>query len=212
MSEQRRGKTVTKFGAYQSPSMSGSFAHLNLGSLVVSSLTAYNQVIKNVTTVDELQSIQSISANSISSVTVSAISMSAGSLTLPLSGVLVSDGLSISALAWTSQNDFLRGDGVFAPGGSSGSTGNYDTQINSLSSSVTSLQTATGDLNNSKVPYLGATANVNLGSYGITASRFYASNTTPLAINELTSKTYVDSLTSTPVVNSSTKGFTWFAV
>jgi len=355
--EQQRGKVVTKFGMYQQPSMSGSFAHLSLGSLTVSSLTAYNQVIKQTTTVDELQSIQSISANSITSITVSAISVSAGSITLPLSGVLVSDGIAISAIPWTNYNEFLRGDGVFAPAGS-GATANYDaqiaalsstvtghtvqiaalsaaltsatsshaavtlgtanglslsgqilsmalasssttgtlsnadwntfnnkqdsfdlaglsstvtghtnqisslsssvtslqsatgtltsqinslsstvtgieinisslsssitsletatgtltSQISSLSSSITSLESATGALDNSKVPYTGATANVNLGAYSITAERFYALSSTPIASNELASKTYVDSLTTSPIVNSSTKGFTWFAI
>jgi uncharacterized protein YoxC len=91
-------------------------------------------------------------------------------------------------------------------------TGSLTSQISSLSSSVTSLESATGALDNSKVPYTGATANVNLEAYSISAERFYALSSTPIAINELASKSYVDSLTTSPVVNSSTKGFTWFAI
>jgi len=48
-------------------------------------------------------------------------------------------------------------------------TGTFNTKITGLESGTGSLQTQVGSLWNSKVPYTGATANVNLTTYGLTA-------------------------------------------
>ena len=125
--EQQRGRIVTKFGTYQNPSLSGNFAHLNLGSLVVTSLTAYNQVIKNSEPFDtESIFANSISAKSISSVSITSTSITTASISsntgtfdsisINLNGLLQGNNTSlVSAIAFTNDTDVLHGTGNFAP-------------------------------------------------------------------------------------------------